>query len=156
MQINAALLAQWEPQIHSMLKRAHLVGIEYEDAVQELRIEIVRAAQNFDETYGTKFHTLLYVYMQNRIRQLIKELQKHKLTSSLSEFDTPFAYRIEDVYQHWEDVFSNCQLSSGEKIILDLALCGFRKREIKALCVDEKLFDTMYRTLRVKIGKLAI
>ena len=75
MNIDDALIQQWEPKVQRMLKNTHVMGWDWEDLAQELRLAIVKAAQGYQEDRGVLFHTYLHTAMTNTIRTLITKAQ---------------------------------------------------------------------------------
>lgn len=168
MEITQDLLDKWEPKVHRMLKTCALVGIEYEDAAQELRIEIVKAAKAFDENRGASFHTFLHTCMINRVRQLIGDAQKKKNDNHaalqpdlypwiLVEQNEDNEPRLEirkhsDVYDYEiTEAFQTLGLTSAEAMLFDLFLCGYKKRHVRGVVQNKKSFDKIWGTMRRKV-----
>ena len=63
MEINDDLIKQWEPKIVRMLSNTFVIGMDWDDLAQELRIAIMKAAHGFDEDRGVIFHTYLHTSM---------------------------------------------------------------------------------------------
>ena len=61
MDITDDLIIQWEPKIQRFLNTSFVLGMDREDLGQELRIAIIKAADGFDESRGTSFHTYLLI-----------------------------------------------------------------------------------------------
>ena len=76
MEINDALIRQWEPKVQKMTANTYILGLDREDLAQELRLAIVKAAQGFEEDRGVLFHTYLHTAMTNTIRTLLSKSQK--------------------------------------------------------------------------------
>ena len=83
MDINDALIEQWEPKIHKLLANTFVVGMDKDDIAQELRIAIIKAAKGFDEDRGVIFHTYLHTAMVNTLRTLISKGQRYSIDLSL-------------------------------------------------------------------------
>ena len=83
MEINDDLIRQWEPKIVRMLSNTFVIGMDWDDLAQELRIAIMKAAHGFDEDRGVIFHTYLHTSMVNTLRTLISKAQRHKQPISL-------------------------------------------------------------------------
>jgi len=83
MEINNALIKQWEPKINRMLQTTSIRGMEREDIAQELRIAIMKAAKGFDPERKVSFHTYLHTTMVNTIRTLITKAQRRPQPQSL-------------------------------------------------------------------------
>ena len=82
-EINDALIKQWEPKIKKLLANTYVYGWDREDLEQELRIAIVKAAKGFNADRGVIFHTYLHTAMVNILRTLISKAQKRIATESL-------------------------------------------------------------------------
>ena len=146
------LLDKWEPKVHSLLRNVSIRGWDYDDLVQFLRLEVLRAAKVFDVSRGVSFHTLVHKFMKMKIAWLMQKA-KHK------KFDYEYlqaAEKLEDETfdEIWDDTIQKLRLTPGELIILDLILCGYQRKEIKEMCVDSKSFGEVYRKLKEKIGGL--
>jgi len=83
MEINNALIVQWEPKINRMLQTTSIRGMDREDIAQELRIAILKAAKGFDPQRKVSFHTYLHTTMINTIRTLITKAQRRPQPQSL-------------------------------------------------------------------------
>tara|TARA_R110000824_G_scaffold78596_1_gene198293 strand:- start:738 stop:1307 length:570 start_codon:yes stop_codon:yes gene_type:complete len=83
MEINDALIIQWEPKINRMLQTTSIQGMDREDIAQELRIAILKAAKGFDPERKVSFHTYLHTTMINTIRTLITKAQRRPKPHSL-------------------------------------------------------------------------
>ena len=83
MEINDDLIRQWEPKIVRMLSNTFVIGMDWDDLAQELRIAIMKAAHGFDEDRGVIFHTYLNTSMVNTLRTLISKAQRHQQPISL-------------------------------------------------------------------------
>ena len=83
MEINDDLIKQWEPKIVRMLSNTFVIGMDWDDLAQELRIAIMKAAHGFDEDRGVIFHTYLHTSMVNTLRTLISKAQRHQQPISL-------------------------------------------------------------------------
>lgn len=83
MEINDDLIKQWEPKIVRMLSNTFVIGMDWDDLAQELRIAIMKAAHGFDEDRGVIFHTYLHTSMVNTLRTLISKAQRHQTPLSL-------------------------------------------------------------------------
>tara|TARA_R110000824_G_scaffold67676_4_gene175240 strand:- start:401 stop:976 length:576 start_codon:yes stop_codon:yes gene_type:complete len=87
MEITYDLLGKWEPKVQRFLRTSFVLGMDKEDLGQELRLAILKAAQGFDETRGTSFHTYLHTSMVNTLRTLITKAQKQKDLHTASSID---------------------------------------------------------------------
>ena len=83
MELNDDLIKQWEPKIVRMLSNTFVIGMDWDDLAQELRIAIMKAAHGFDEDRGVIFHTYLHTSMVNTLRTLISKAQRHQQPVSL-------------------------------------------------------------------------
>ena len=88
MEINDALIQQWEPKVQKMTANTYIAGLDREDLAQELRLAIVKAAQGFEEDRGVLFHTYLHTAMTNTIRTLLSKSRKLlPITNSLDDIN---------------------------------------------------------------------
>ena len=86
MEIDNALIQQWEPKINRMLQTTSIRGMGREDIAQELRIAIIKAAKGFDPERKVSFHTYLHTTMINTIRTLITKAQRRPQPQSLDAY----------------------------------------------------------------------
>ena len=142
MQINDALILQWEPKIQKLLSGVFIIGMERDDIAQELRIAIMRAAEGYDSTRGVLFHTYLHTTLVNTIRTLMSKAQRHPEIRSLDfvreDSDTlslellkaltdpsDFSEVIET--DNWLD---SQDLQNNERLFIQLKLEGLTMEEI--------------------------
>jgi len=164
MEINNALIRQWEPKITRLLANTFVVGMDREDIAQELRISIIKAAQGFDEDRGVIFHTYLHTAMVNTLRTLISRGQRQQIELSLEttvpdEETIPASIlkALEDPINTFEEIefeelLSGFNLTSVERNFISLRLEGLSMEEI-----SEDLQTSSYKlrsTLREKLGDL--
>ncbi len=62
--------ASVEKTAHLLIRKFKVYGFEYEDLLQEARIECWKALQDFDESQNVKFNTYFFVRFKNRLRTL--------------------------------------------------------------------------------------
>ena len=114
MEINDDLIRQWEPKIVRMLSNTFVVGMDWDDLAQELRIAIIKAAHGFDEDRGVIFHTYLHTSMVNTLRTLISKAQRHKQPMSLDavyyDDDQPLLDQLADSLSIGIDVDNDLEL----------------------------------------------
>jgi len=87
MDITDELIIQWEPKVQRFLSTSFVLGMDREDLGQELRIAILKAAEGFDESRGTSFHTYLHTTMVNTLRTLISKAQKQHFIHEATSID---------------------------------------------------------------------
>jgi len=92
MEVTNELILKWEPKIQRFLSTSFVLGMDREDLGQELRISIIKAAEGFDESRGTSFHTYLHTTMVNTLRTLISKAQKHHMIYEASSLDASYNY----------------------------------------------------------------
>lgn len=88
MNITDELIIQWEPKVQRFLNTSFVLGMDREDLGQELRISIIKAAEGFDESRGTSFHTYLHTTMVNTLRTLISKAQKQHFIHEATSLDS--------------------------------------------------------------------
>lgn len=143
------LIDQYEPKVHKLLQTNFVDGMHYDEIAQELRTEIFRAHKFFDPDRGSKFHTVLHRFMIFRLSYL---QGKAKRRFGLVQYVTEVPDGVEDDDQGRElrEIISSLELRTGEKILLDMLLCGYKKTEIKRICVEPKSFDKVLKSLKLK------
>ena len=162
MDINDALIEQWEPKIHKLLANTFVVGMDKDDIAQELRIAIIKAAKGFDEDRGVIFHTYLHTAMVNTLRTLISKGQRYSIDLSLettitdSELTPSFILKaLEAPTNTFEEIefnnfLSGLNLTVTERSFITLRLEGLTMDEI-----SEDLQTSAYKLrsiLREKLG----
>jgi len=148
MEINDALIIQWEPKINRMLQTTSIRGMDREDIAQELRISILKAAKGFDPTRKVSFHTYLHTTMINTIRTLITKAQRRPQPQSLDAyliyndrdnygFNSNSA-KIEKALSSTVDMDSNLMLSSMlNRLQLSESEHWFLQLRMQNLTMDE-------------------
>ena len=162
MDINDALIEQWEPKIHKLLDNTFVVGMEKDDIAQELRIAIIKAAKGFDEDRGVIFHTYLHTAMVNTLRTLISKGQRYSIDISLettitdSEL-TPSAIlkALEDPTNTFEEIEFNNLLSGLNLTVTERSFITLRLEGLTMDEISEDLQTSAYKLrsiLREKLG----
>ena len=173
MEINNALIKQWEPKINRMLQTTSIRGMEREDIAQELRIAIVKAASSYDETKQVSFHTYLHTVMTNHLRSLISRAKRHRtvyetynidgisldnntdgyISSALSESltDETSMDFIEDI--ELQDILNRSDLNDTEQLFLELRLEGTPMERI-SLILDEPAYKIRNNIQKKVLGFL--
>lgn len=162
MEINDALIEQWEPKIHKLLANTFVVGMEKDDIAQELRIAIIKAAKGFDEDRGVIFHTYLHTAMVNTLRTLISKGQRYSIDISLettitdSEL-TPSAIlkALEDPTNTFEEIEFNNLLSGLNLTVTERSFITLRLEGLTMDEISEDLQTSAYKLrsiLREKLG----
>jgi RNA polymerase sigma factor (sigma-70 family) len=172
MEINDALIQQWEPKVQKMTANTYILGLDREDLAQELRIAIVKAAQGFEEDRGVLFHTYLHTAMTNTIRTLLSKSQKrtflgnsqyvyeeslddmHLDFSSLPMQSKKILEALTDpkdftIDVEFQEILQECGLDSQEQAFITLRLEGLTMEEI-----TEDLEEPAYKlrqTVREKL-----
>ena len=163
MEINDDLIKQWEPKIVRMLSNTFVIGMDWDDLAQELRIAIMKAAHGFDEDRGVIFHTYLHTSMVNTLRTLISKAQRHQQPISLDavyyDDEQPLLDQLADSLAVGIDVDNDLELrelldsldlTEEERKYILLRIEGLTMEEI-----SHELEDSAYRirqSLQNKIG----
>ena len=167
MDINDALISQWEPKVQKMASNTYILGMDREDLAQELRLAVVKAAQGFEEDRGVLFHTYLHTAMTNTIRTLLSKARKLvPFTTSLDDVSSEFStmpvlsYEILEaladssdftVDVEFKEFLDNCFLDEQEQAFIVLRLEGLTMEEI-----TEDLGESAYKlrqTFREKVSQ---
>ena len=165
MEINDALILQWEPKIQKMVSTVFINGMDRDDIAQELRFAIMKAAKSYDDSRGVLFHTYLHTTLVNTIRTLISRVQKqpqikslnkkHKFTNLIS-MDILEALKDPVDYENIieiEDWIETQNLRNNEKLFIRLRLDGLTMEEI-----SEDIGESAYKvrqSLREKFSDIA-
>ena len=176
MEINDALIQQWEPKVQKMTANTYILGLDRDDLAQELRLAIVKAARGFDSDQGVLFHTYLHTAMTNTIRTLLSNSKKRTTVGNsqyvyeeslddmhldfstlpmqskkiLAALTDPKDFTIDVEFQ---EIFQECGLDAHEQAFITLRLEGLTMEEI-----TEDLDEPSYKlrqTVREKLlGRL--
>ena len=162
MDINDALIDQWEPKIHKLLANTFVVGMDKDDIAQELRIAIIKAAKGFDEDRGVIFHTYLHTAMVNTLRTLISKGQRYSIDLSLettitdSELTPSFILKaLEDPTNTFEEIEFNNLLSGLNLTVTERSFITLRLEGLTMDEISEDLQTSAYKLrsiLREKLG----
>ena len=162
MDINDALIEQWEPKIHKLLANTFVVGMDKDDIAQELRIAIIKAAKGFDEDRGVIFHTYLHTAMVNTLRTLISKGQRYSIDLSLettitdSELTPSFILKaLEDPTNTFEEIEFNNLLSCLNLTVTERSFITLRLEGLTMDEISEDLQTSAYKLrsiLREKLG----
>ena len=164
--INDALIEQWEPKIKKLLANTYVYGWDKEDLEQELRIAIVKAAKGFNEDRGVIFHTYLHTAMVNILRTLISKAQKRIITDSLDVTNPETNMAPLKILNALEDptdieaavelqtLLSDAKLTPKESRFIVLRLEGLTMEEI-SLEVDDSAYK-IRQSLQTKLKDFLI
>jgi len=96
-----------------------------EDIFQELCVELVKAAADFDPEHGTRFSTLVYRYCTQRIQQLRRTMNSDK-SQVLNKAESLESLESNGVQMTYISDFTECELYDGldpeEKIVVQMML----------------------------------
>ena len=96
MEIDDALIKQWEPKITRMISTCQIEGLHRDDLAQELRICILKAAKRYDPDRNVLFHTYLHTTMVNTIRTLAAKSKRNINNSASYLGQTFFSDSLDD------------------------------------------------------------
>jgi RNA polymerase sigma factor (sigma-70 family) len=150
LEIDDALIKQWEPKITRMTSTYNIRGLHKDDLAQELRICILKAAKRFDPERQVTFHTYLHTTMVNTIRTLATKSQRNlnNNASYLGEVftgndlndDSPSSNLSKEVFledkKDWldivevQDLLYSLKLTKPELAFLALRQAGHSIKEI--------------------------
>ena len=139
-------LSQWEPQMHKMLQKFRISSGEYEDALQELRIGLLKAKRNFDEQRGVKFHTYLYRVFCIEMMRFIDKSKSHTETELIYDIAPEEDNNEAEMFE--ELVTTNLKLHTGHRILLDLIMCGYHKKDIYAMAENKEEIKIIFKQLQ--------
>ena len=147
MEIDDALIQQWEAKVQKMSSNVYVAGLDKDDVAQELRLAIVKAAKGFEEDRGVLFHPYLHTAMTNTNRTLLSKSQKlNPPTVSLDFVDLDFTPSLPSqslevlkaltdpsdftVDIEFKEFVADCKLDEVEKSFITLRLEGLTMEEI--------------------------
>jgi RNA polymerase sigma factor (sigma-70 family) len=131
--INDELIEQWEPQVHKIARTMSIIGMDYDDIVQELRMGVMKAAKGYKEESGVIFHTYLYKTLMNTASTLItRASKKHK---AMPTVPMPDGFEQKDGEGEAKDLeildtLDNLDLSCMEREFIQLRMEGFSMKEL--------------------------
>jgi len=171
------LIESFEPLIKNVInsKCSGIIGIDYEDALQEGRVGFLNAIKNFNENLNISFTTFAKRVVENSILSYIRNITSK--TNSLNVFGVPLNNQgeIEEIGEEKivpiaspapspEEEFISSEniekqllefkesLSEFEKTILDLKLEGYSYGEIASqLSKTKKSIDNAMNRIKTKI-----
>ncbi|GAB4241942.1 MAG: hypothetical protein Kow00129_00080 [Thermoleophilia bacterium] len=95
------LLTRNENLCHHVLKRFSYSGEPYEDLFQVARVGLIRAAQRFDPSYGTRFSTYAVPVLEGEVRHYLRDcllVRQPRWAKSL--YERIQAFQVEFQKQH--------------------------------------------------------
>ena len=167
----AALVRAFMPYIRKRASRVHLVGLAYDDVVQEGLIGLFSAVDGYDSAFGTAFETYAITCIDNHIRSALRREMRKKnipLNDYYSFSDSGGeqwlagaepAISLEDFVIVREEVRDTVKrihlnLSSFEKDVLALYLEGYSYLAISELLSSTpKSVDNALQRARRKLKK---
>ncbi len=151
MRVDDQLIEQWGPKVHAMMRGVSIIGMDYEDVAQELRISLMGAAEKYDESRGIKFHTFVHTIMSNRIRTLMQRA-KSKLPLPSSLDDLPQIPKGDAILESF--ILNGISLEVEEKRVINYVLEGYKIMEISSYVGSYKRFCKIRESLKIKLGFL--
>lgn len=158
------------------LTYAHKVGIEYKDLVQEGMVGLSEAIKCYSDHKDTVFSTFASICIDREILSALKKMGRKKYSSlndSLSldyKIDNSGKTLMDILYDYTSDPsikidndeklreLYDClykELSTFEKSVFDLKMCGFEYKEIaKLLNKSYKSVDSALQRIKVKVRKV--
>ena len=131
--INNELIERWEPQVHKIARTMSIIGMDYDDIVQELRVGVMKAAKGYKEDSGVIFHTYLYKTLMNTASTLItRASKKHRAMPTVPMPDGFDQKDGEGGAKDLEilDTLDNLDLSCMEREFIQLRMEGFSMKEL--------------------------
>jgi RNA polymerase sporulation-specific sigma factor len=172
------LVKKYLPMIRHILKNQNVVGIDYEDYLQEGAIGLLKAIEEYDSVhYSIKFSTFAYICILRRIYNTIKQSLTKKtlfttralsLNASLGEDDPrtildsivdnsgePFAQIEDDWIGRKIDLIIRVYLSPVEYRVVKMILQDYSLSDIqKQLALSIKVIDNARTRARLKLKKV--
>ena len=147
---------------------ATIPNSEYEDLIAESYIPMLKAIEDFDETRGLAFTTLLKAYVRQNLNRLYNEAtRKKRYTGSTPisyealteinkeggcELDSHFTIECEDVRDfEFQDLIGSLSLNEKEQVAVRVLICGGSKGEVaKALKCTPATANYYFKSIRKK------
>lgn len=138
--------------IYSYAIKNHL---ELDDWYDVLAIALVKAAENFNESFGYSFSTFAYKVMKNAVLREKMKFRKDCLAYTLTldgfQEDVPIVEIIPNDDNNIFDVKLPKQLTEEEKEILIYKVCGFTNKDISQIIgVRKEKVSRIISGIRVK------
>ena len=135
MEINDELIEQWEAQTHKIARTISIIGMDYDDIVQELRMGVMKAAKGYKEESGVIFHTYLYKTLMNTASTLITRASKKHRAMPTIPMPDGFDEKVLDEKDESKDMevldmLDQLDLSCMEKEFIQLRMEGFSMKEL--------------------------
>jgi RNA polymerase sporulation-specific sigma factor len=150
-------------------------GYDFNDLVQEGRLGLVKAIDNFKDQKNTTFYTFANICIDRQLASFVRNIsrEKHKILNNSISLETPIdgigkpltdlikddknvnpeVFAISN--QLAKDLYNKIikKLTKNEKVVLDLKLKGFTNTEIsKQLNNTPKAVTSTLRRIRNKIN----
>lgn len=133
--INNELIEQWEPQVHKIARTMSIIGMDYDDIVQELRMGVMKAAKGYKEDSGVIFHTYLYKTLMNTASTLITRASKKHKSMPTIPMPEGFDEKLLDEKSESKDLevldmIAQLDLTCMEREFIQLRMEGFSMKEL--------------------------
>lgn len=147
---------------------ASIPNSEYEDLIAESYIPMLKAIDDFDETRGLAFITLLKAYVRQNLNRLYNEATRKKRyigSAPMSyealteinkeggcELDSYFTVECEEVKDvEFQDLLRSLHLNDKEWVAVNVLMCGGTKGEVaKALNCTPATANYYFKSIRKK------
>lgn len=134
-----------EKTAFKMCHKYNIFGYEWEDLIQEARMELWETLKIYDETKGAKLNTLYYIRLRNRMTKILQKVSAKKNFYNLKQHSTLYDDDIEkfvpsnildpetliirnETTKEWFEKFEH--LHPHLKEILELRMKGLTLKEI--------------------------
>lgn len=114
-----------EKTAHMMIRKFRIYGHEYDDLLQEARIECWKSWQDFDETHKVKFNTYFFVRLKNRFRKLYQLANRKR--------DYYNQHRNSKLNDHYIETFIESHYKDPEQTMIEEDLVNTLEANIKLL-----------------------
>ena len=168
------LISQNKGLLHILVESyvSSIPNAEYEDLISESYIPMLRAIEDFDESVGGSFSTLLKVYVRQHLNRIYNEAtRKKRYTGSTpvsyemlagnnkecgEEKETTFTIECEDFLEvEFFEFLKTLDLSEKEKVAVRVLMEGGTKGDVaKALKCTPATATYYFRNLRKKFNFL--
>lgn len=147
---------------------ATIPNSEYEDLIAESYIPMLKAIEDFDETRGLAFTTLLKAYVRQNLNRLYNEAtRKKRYIGSIPlsyevlteinkeggcELDSHFTVECEDVKAfEFQSLLTSLSLNEKEQVAVNVLMSGGSKGDVaKALNCTPATANYYFKSLRKK------
>ena len=133
------MLKKYEKLIYSMIHKFHVFNSNFDDAVQEARMSLLKSIRKYSEFENKTFTKFFELILERKLIDLYHiEIKNKKIEDHLLTFDTDMVYVIEDkldgliLKENFAKQFY--KLSSFEQVVYEEKF--IKNKKVKEISID--------------------